>query len=147
MVLERAAGGLSCKAKSAVGADSRKRGERSFHVQARRVGGHSRSCLAGATPRVGRRAHEKGSLPGGRLPLVNVRKLCGLRLLRGFGLRFCNGLRWWLLGEPRFLLGGELLLYLEADGIHIHLVRGCRVAEDLRCVLPHGRVENGYLYQ
>jgi hypothetical protein len=37
-------------------------------TQARRVGGHSRSCYAGATPRVGRRAHEKGSLPGDRLP-------------------------------------------------------------------------------
>ena len=96
---------------------------------------------------MGRRAHEKGSPPGDRLPLAKVRKLCGLRLLRGFGLRFRNGFRGWLRGEPRFLLGGELLLDLEADGVHIHLVRACGITENLCCVLPSGRVEDCYLYQ
>jgi len=72
------------------------------------------------------RRTEKGSLPGGRLPLTKMRRLCGLGLLRGFRLRFRNGFRWGLLGEPRFLLGGELMLHLEADGIGVHLVRlGC----------------------
>jgi hypothetical protein len=49
--------------------------------------------------------------------------------------------------EPRFLLGGELLLDLEADSIRIHLVRNGCVVEDLRCIPSHGRMENGYLYQ
>jgi hypothetical protein len=84
---------------------------------------------------------------GWQAPLADVRKLCGLRLLRGFGLRFRNGFRRWLRGEPRFLLGGELLLDLEADGVHIHLVRACGIMENLCCVLARGRMEDGYLYQ
>jgi hypothetical protein len=60
----------------------------------------------------------------------NVRKLCSLRFLRGFGLRFRHGFRCWLLGEPRLLLGGKLLLDLKADSIHIHLIRGCGIAEN-----------------
>jgi hypothetical protein len=47
-------------------------------------------AMTGATPRVGRRAHEKREPAGWQTPLANVRKLCGLRLLRGFGLRFRN---------------------------------------------------------
>src|SRR6266702_16160 len=82
---------------------------------------------------------EKWEPAGWQTPLAKLRKLRGFRLLRGFGLHFCNGFRRWLLGESRFLLGGELLLDLEADGIHIHLVRGCGIAENFFCVLPHGR--------
>src|SRR5665213_166566 len=63
---------------------------------------------------------------GWQTPLVKVRKLCGLRLLRRCGLSFRYGFRWRLVGEPRFLLGGELLLHLEGDGIGVHLVcLGC----------------------
>jgi hypothetical protein len=72
---------------------------------------------------VGRRAHEKGSLPGGRLPLAKMWRLCGLRLLCGFRLHLRDGIRWRLLGEPCFLFRGELLLHLKGNGIGNHLVR------------------------
>jgi hypothetical protein len=43
------------------------------------------------------------------------------------------------LSKPTFLLGGELLLDLEGDGIGVHLVRGSGIAENLRRVLPRCR--------
>src|SRR5580658_1449807 len=57
------------------------------------------------------------------------------------------GLRCRLRCQFSFLLGGELLLDLEADRVHVHLIDGGGIAENLRRVLPGGRVENGDLYQ
>ncbi len=42
--------------------------ERNLNVQARRVGGHSRSCHGRSNALGGKTGARKGSLPGGRLP-------------------------------------------------------------------------------
>src|SRR5260370_21544354 len=72
--------------------------------------------MAGATPGAGRTG-VKRSLPICRL-LKQGRRLGSLRLLHGFGLGVLNG----LLRGLRFLLGGELLLDLEGDGVGVHLI-------------------------
>ena len=62
--------------------------------------------------------------------------LGGFGVLRGL----CRGLWRGRLCGFGFLLRGELLLHLEADGVHVHFVRGGGVAEYLCGVLLCGRV-------
>ena len=121
-----------------------------IRFQARRVGGHSRSCdAAGATPKVERRVH----VCRWQTPSAVVRKLCGLHLLCGFRVRLRNGFCLWPLGEPPFLLRGGLLLDLKADGIPIHLVRACGMTESgvrfraLRAHLAYSPPRQACLYR
>jgi len=58
-----------------------------------------------------------------------------------------RGLRCQLGCQLCLFLRSELLLDLEADRVHIHLVRGRCITKYLCGVLPGGCVENGDLYQ
>ena len=97
--------------------------------------------MAGATPGAGRTG-VKRSLPICRL-LKQGRRLGSLRLLHGFGLGLLNG----LLRGLRFLLGGELLLDLEGDGVGVHLIDSGGIMKHLRGIVPGGHVKDGGFHQ
>jgi hypothetical protein len=46
-----------------------------------------------------------------------------------------------------FSLAANSCLTVRPNGIHVHLVRAGGITEYLCCVLPRGRMEDGYLYQ
>src|SRR5665213_138437 len=79
-------------------------------------------------------------------PVPKDRLIQTLRFLGNLLQRLWNWLRLDLCSGPRFLLGGELMLYLEGNRIGVHLVRlGCG-AENLTSVrLLAGRKQDDTL--